>query len=59
MSPSDPRADASSLRSDTSGSARAMGYSLGREDDHTDAEEQDCIIEYDQDILHLLEDAEF
>jgi superfamily II DNA or RNA helicase len=38
---------------------RAMGYSLGREDDQTDAEQQECIVEYDQDVLYQLEDAEF
>lgn len=38
---------------------RAMGYSLGREDDQTDAEQQECIVEYDQDVLHQLEDTEF
>lgn len=37
---------------------RAMSYSLGREDDQADEELQECIVEYDQDVLHQLEDAE-
>jgi len=39
---------------------RAMGYSLGCEDDQPgDDHLQECIVEYDQDVLHQLEDAEF
>lgn len=38
---------------------RAMGYSLGREGDRTDAQPQECIVEYDQQVLQQLEDTEF
>lgn len=39
---------------------RAMGYSLGREDGRPgDDHQQECIVEYDQDVLHRLEDVEF
>lgn len=39
---------------------RSMGYSLGGEDSRPDDDPvQECIVEYDQGILHQLEDAEF
>lgn len=39
---------------------RSMGYSLGGEDSRPDDDHlHECIVEYDEDVLHQLEDAEF
>ncbi len=39
---------------------RAMGYSVGRDDDQLDDHYvHECIVEYDQDVLRQLKDAEF